>query len=64
MDRQPTNNFKTGGKDEYHLLKEVPLRSQQAIIDLKNFPSTFYKDSARRRKQFSQPLDNNGNKAN
>lgn len=38
-----TNNFKTGGMDEYRLLKEVSLKSQQAIIDLKGFPSTFYK---------------------
>ena len=38
-----TNNFKTGGKDEYYLLKEVPLGLQQAVIDLKKFPSTFYK---------------------
>ncbi len=38
-----TNNFKTGGKDEYYLLKEVPLGLQQAIIDLKKFPSPFYK---------------------
>ncbi|MGZ8523074.1 MAG: alkaline phosphatase family protein [Chitinophagaceae bacterium] len=37
------NNFKTGGKDEYHLLKEVPLVSQQAVIDLQKFPSSFYK---------------------
>ena len=37
------NNFKTSGKDEYHLLKEVPLVSQQAVIDLKKFPSSFYK---------------------
>jgi predicted AlkP superfamily pyrophosphatase or phosphodiesterase len=38
-----TNNFKTGGKDEYQFLKEVPSGSQQAVIDLKNFPSSFYK---------------------
>lgn len=38
-----TNNFKTGGKDEYRLLKEVSLKSQQAIIDLKDIPSSFYK---------------------
>lgn len=38
-----TNNFKSGGKDEYRLLKEVPLQSQQAVVDLKKFPSSFYK---------------------
>jgi predicted AlkP superfamily pyrophosphatase or phosphodiesterase len=38
-----TNNYKTGGKDEYHLLKEVPLESEQAVVDLKKFPSSFYK---------------------
>jgi predicted AlkP superfamily pyrophosphatase or phosphodiesterase len=38
-----TNDFRTGGKDEYKLLKEVPLESQQTSFDLKNFPSTFYK---------------------
>jgi predicted AlkP superfamily pyrophosphatase or phosphodiesterase len=38
-----TNNFKTGGKDEYQLVKEIPLESNQAVIDLKNHPSTFYK---------------------
>jgi len=38
-----TNNFKTGGKDTYHFLKEVPLQEQQAVIDLKKFPSPFYK---------------------
>jgi predicted AlkP superfamily pyrophosphatase or phosphodiesterase len=38
-----TNNFKTGGKDEYQLLKEVPSGSQQTTIDLKDLPSTFYK---------------------
>jgi hypothetical protein len=38
-----TNHFKTGGKDEYRLLKDVLLKSEQAIIDVKNFPSAFYK---------------------
>ena len=38
-----TNNYKTGGKDEYHLLKEVPLYSQKTDIDLKKIPSSFYK---------------------
>ena len=38
-----TNNYKTGGRDEYQLLKELPLKSQKAVIDLANFPSAFYK---------------------
>jgi predicted AlkP superfamily pyrophosphatase or phosphodiesterase len=38
-----TNNYKTGGTDEYHLLKEVSLKSQQAVIDLDKFPSNLYK---------------------
>jgi hypothetical protein len=38
-----TNNFKTSGKDEYRLVKEVSLKSQQAIIDLNDIPSSFYK---------------------
>ena len=37
------NNCKTGGKDEYQLLKKASLKSKQAIVDLKNFPSSFYK---------------------
>lgn len=38
-----TNNFKTGGNDEYQLLTEVPSGSQQTTIDLKDRPGTFYK---------------------
>ena len=38
-----TNNRKTGGKDEYRLLKKANLKSQQATVDLKNYPSSFYK---------------------
>jgi len=38
-----TNKFKTGGKDDYQLLKEVPAGSQQTTIDLKDLPSPFYK---------------------
>src|SRR4030095_14714278 len=38
-----TNNRKTGGKDEYKLLKKATLKSQQATVDLKNYPSSFYK---------------------
>ncbi len=38
-----TNNRKTGGRDEYRLLKEATLKSQQATVDLKDYPSSFYK---------------------
>ncbi len=38
-----TNNFKTGSGDSYSLLKEAPLKSGKAKIDLKKSPSSFYK---------------------
>ena len=38
-----TNNYKTGGRDVYQLLKEAPLKSRKAVIDLVNFPSSVYK---------------------
>lgn len=38
-----TNNFKTGGKDNYRLIKEVPVASAGAKINVKQFPSEFYK---------------------
>ena len=38
-----TNNRKTGGKDEYTLLKKASLKSKQASVDLKDYPSAFYK---------------------
>jgi predicted AlkP superfamily pyrophosphatase or phosphodiesterase len=38
-----TNNFKSGGKDEYHLIKEVPVINGKVIIDVKEHPSNFYK---------------------
>ena len=38
-----TNNRRTGGTDEYRLLKTVPVKSKQASVDLKVFPSGFYK---------------------
>lgn len=38
-----TNNFKTGGKDEYRLMTEVPVVTGKAIINIKNIPSDFYK---------------------
>jgi predicted AlkP superfamily pyrophosphatase or phosphodiesterase len=38
-----TNNFKTGGKDDYKLVAEMPLSKEQAVIDVTNDPSSFYK---------------------
>jgi predicted AlkP superfamily pyrophosphatase or phosphodiesterase len=37
------NNYKTGSRDEYRLLKEVPLSSGKTTVDLKDLPSSFYK---------------------
>lgn len=37
------NNRKTGGNDEYTLLKKASLKSKQTTVDLKDFPSGFYK---------------------
>ena len=38
-----TNNFKTGGSDNYHLLKTVPVAHGKALINVKKYPSAFYK---------------------
>jgi len=38
-----TNNFKTGGKDDYKMVAEVPVSKQEAIIDVSKMPSQFYK---------------------
>ncbi|MCW3466709.1 alkaline phosphatase family protein [Chitinophaga nivalis] len=38
-----TNQYKTGGKDDYQLAGEVSLQQQQAVIAVKNKPSAFYK---------------------
>ncbi|WPQ62765.1 alkaline phosphatase family protein [Chitinophaga sancti] len=44
-----TNNFKTGGQDEYKLLKVVPLKQEHALVDVKGLKdlnssdSSFYK---------------------
>jgi len=39
----PTNFFKTGGKDNYTLMKTVPVSAASASIDVKDIPSDFYK---------------------
>ncbi|MFT3702637.1 MAG: alkaline phosphatase family protein [Agriterribacter sp.] len=38
-----TNQFKEGGKDEYNLVKTVPVSKQEAIIDVSNKSSAIYK---------------------
>lgn len=38
-----TNDFKTGGKDEYKLMSEVPITIGSAKINVTNIPSGFYK---------------------
>lgn len=38
-----TNDFKTGGKDNYQLLATVDLNQQHYFADLKDYPTTFYK---------------------
>jgi len=38
-----TNNFKTGGTDDYKLLAEVPAGQQSAAFGIGSYPSDFYK---------------------
>jgi hypothetical protein len=38
-----TNHFKEGGQDLYQLMAEVPISSNQVIVDVRKMPSTFYK---------------------
>jgi hypothetical protein len=38
-----TNNYKTGGTDEYKRMATVPLSRQKAVIDVSREPSPFYK---------------------
>lgn len=38
-----TNHFKTGGKDKYSLVKEVPVVNGNATLDVSKQPSAFYK---------------------
>ena len=38
-----TNNYKTGGHDEYKLLAEVPVSKETAEVNVKSLPSHFYK---------------------
>ena len=38
-----TNNFKTGGKDQYHFITEMPVASGAIRLGVKQLPSDFYK---------------------
>jgi Type I phosphodiesterase / nucleotide pyrophosphatase len=38
-----TNDFRSGGRDVYQLMKEVPVESGAVIFDVRKFPSDFYK---------------------
>lgn len=38
-----TDHFKTGGKDKYQLIKEVPVAAAGTKINVKKYPSQFYK---------------------
>jgi hypothetical protein len=38
-----TNNFRDGGKDNYKLLSEVPVKDRHAVIDVSDIKSPFYK---------------------
>lgn len=38
-----TNNYKRGSNDSYTLLKQVPVKSEKATIDLNKMHSSFYK---------------------
>lgn len=39
----PTNNFKTGGKDDYQLLAEVPVTDKHTLVNIEKYKSKFYK---------------------
>ncbi len=38
-----SNNYKTGGKDQYQLMQTVSIQNGKTIINVKNKPSGFYK---------------------
>ena len=38
-----TNDFKTGGKDQWVIQQKVPLKNKRAELDISNHPSKFYK---------------------
>ncbi len=38
-----TNMFSEGGRDDYKLMAELPLKDRHAVIDVSSIPSSFYK---------------------
>ena len=38
-----TNEFNSGGEDEYELVQEVPIISGQSVVDVSDYSSDFYK---------------------
>lgn len=38
-----TNAYKTGGKDDYTLLAELPVNARHAFVNVEKYPSSFYK---------------------
>lgn len=38
-----TNNYYNGGKDDYKLVKEIPLANEKLVMDISKMPSSFYK---------------------
>jgi predicted AlkP superfamily pyrophosphatase or phosphodiesterase len=39
----PTNNYKTGGTDDYKLLAQPSLNQEHVLVSVKDMPSAFYK---------------------
>lgn len=39
----PTNHFQNGNEDEYQLVKEVSIDTEEAVVDVSEFSSEFYK---------------------
>ncbi len=39
----PTNTFREGGRDEYRMMAEVPIKDRHAVIDASSMPSSLYK---------------------
>mgnify|MGYP000173785322 CR=1 FL=1 len=43
FEQSTKNEFKEGGQDKYILLTEVPVIQKHTVIDISNYPSSFYK---------------------
>lgn len=39
----PTNRFREGGRDDFKMMSELPLKDRHAVIDVSSMPSSFYK---------------------